>query len=74
MDVEKTLNIVRAVGGVPDLGPDDDIYDVGGIASINAALLLTDLEEAYGVTLEDDQFMAARTPRDLHQLVTSQRQ
>jgi acyl carrier protein len=47
---------------------DRDIYDAG-FNSIASLELLIELETIHGVTIPDDQFVLARTPRQLRTLV-----
>jgi acyl carrier protein len=64
---------VSQLGKVPAVGPDDDFYDAG-FSSINALDLLLDLESSFGVSIPDDEFIVARTPRALHELIGRLRQ
>lgn len=65
--------ILSRIGKVEGLGPDDDVYDAG-FSSMNALELLLELESAYGVSIPDDQFIAARTLRGLDTLIENLRQ
>lgn len=49
---------------------DRDIYDAG-FSSIASLELLLELETIYGVSIPDDQFVIARTPRQLRALVAN---
>lgn len=60
--------IVCAVGKISEVGVDDDFYDAG-FSSINSLELLLQLEEESGVSIPDDQFIAARSPRALHEMI-----
>lgn len=60
--------IVCAIGSIGRIGPDEDFYKAG-FSSIGALRLLLDLEDAFGVSVPDDRFIAARTPRALHDIV-----
>ena len=66
--IGRITEIICRVGSLSGVGPDDDIYDAG-FSSIHALQLLIELEDAYGVTLEDDRFITTRTPRAFHSLV-----
>ncbi|KYF61062.1 acyl carrier protein [Sorangium cellulosum] len=69
IEVEKVIDVIVTVGGLPAaIKPDDDIYDAG-FSSIRALQLLTELEDGFGVTLPDDRFSVARTPRALCELI-----
>ena len=49
---------------------DRDIYEAG-FSSIASLELLLELESIYGVSIPDDQFVLARTPRQLRQLIAN---
>ncbi len=72
-DLERISELVSRIGGIGRVAPDADIYDAG-FASLNALELLVELETAYDVTLGDDQFIAARTPAALRDLVLAARE
>jgi len=61
-DLGRVISIVCTVGNVSDLSADQDFYEAG-VSSISALSLLIELETAFGVSIPDDQFVAARTPR-----------
>jgi acyl carrier protein len=68
-DMERVIELIITVGGLPAIGPDDDFYDAG-FSSIRSLQLLTDLEDAFHVTIPDDgSFTDARTPRALLGLI-----
>jgi acyl carrier protein len=69
-NMDNVIQIILRVGTIPAIGPDDDIYDAG-FSSIRAFQLLTELESIFDVTIEDDLFRDARTPRALFNLVQS---
>jgi acyl carrier protein len=64
----RVTTIVCAVGRLDRIGADDDFYQAG-VSSISALQLLMDLEDAFGVSVPDDLFIAARTARALHAIV-----
>ncbi|WP_437568195.1 acyl carrier protein [Sorangium sp. So ce542] len=69
IEVEKVIEVIVTVGSLPAaIQPDDDIYDAG-FSSIRALQLLTELEDKFNVTLPDDRFSLARTPRALSALI-----
>ncbi|WP_437722069.1 acyl carrier protein [Sorangium sp. So ce861] len=69
IEVEKVIEVIVTVGSLPAaIQPDDDIYDAG-FSSIRALQLLTELEDKFNVTLPDDKFSLARTPRALSTLI-----
>ncbi len=67
-DIESVTEVITRVGGVPAIAPDQDIFEAG-VASVDALQLLLELETAFNVQIPDDQFIAARTPREIHALV-----
>jgi acyl carrier protein len=67
-DLSTFLEIIRRVGGVQDLAPDQDFYDAG-VSSVNALPLLIEVEDQFQVSIPDDRFMAARTAGALRALV-----
>jgi acyl carrier protein len=60
--------IVCAAGNLSYIDPDEDFYDAG-VSSITALRLLMDLEDAFGISMPDDRFINARTPRALFEIV-----
>jgi acyl carrier protein len=62
------IDVLRDVGGVAGLQPDQDFYDAG-VTSVQALPLLLELEEKFEVSIPDDRFMAARTARALSEMV-----
>jgi acyl carrier protein len=70
-DITRIIEMVNSLGqadGLSQLQPDEDIYDAG-FSSINSLQLLVELETAYDVSIEDDDFIRSRTPRQLFSLV-----
>ena len=67
--LDRINQIIYEVGKVKDLGPDQDFYDAG-VSSIAALSLLMELESSFDVSIPDDKFIAARTPRALLNVVT----
>ena len=57
-----------SVGKISRVNPDDDFYDAG-FSSINALELLLELESACEVSIPDDEFIAARSPRALSTII-----
>ena len=68
--IDDISEVIRAIGGLQDFGPDQDIYDAG-FSSVRALDLLLELETRFGVSLPDDGFTAARSAAALHSLVLS---
>ena len=66
----RVSTIVCRLAKLPSLAPEQDYFDAG-LASVQALELLLEVEEAFGVSLSDDQFADVRTVRQLTQLVES---
>jgi acyl carrier protein len=52
------------VGSISDLAPDEDYYDAG-LTSLGSLNLLLELEDAFGVSISDEKFIACRNVRAL---------
>ena len=68
----QVIETIARIGNLNGLAPDQDFYDAG-TTSIMALPILLDLEDAYQVSIPDDKFIAARTPRALADLIASLR-
>ncbi len=68
-DIDSVTAVVSRVGGISDVGPDQDFFEAG-VSSVDALQLLLELESTFDVTIPDEDFVAARTPRALLDLVT----
>ncbi len=66
--LERVQSIVCDVGQIAAIGPDEDFYEKG-FSSLRAMELLLELETTCAVSVPDDKFIAARTPRALHALI-----
>ena len=64
------LEILCQTGNIKELGPDQDFYDAG-ITSVVALPLLLEMEDRFQVSIPDDLFIVARTPRAIEQLIAS---
>lgn len=71
-ELTRITQIISQIGGLPPLGPDDNIYRAG-FASMKALELLVELETQYDVAIQDDEFMKAQSPRDLAAMIASLR-
>jgi acyl carrier protein len=67
-DIDKIVEIIKRVGELDALQPDQDFYHAG-IDSMKGMDVMLDLENEFGVTVPDDQFVLARTPIALADLV-----
>ncbi len=72
MELDQICQVIRDVGGIDALEADQDYYDAG-LISVRAVDLLLELEERSGVSIPDDRFIAVRTARGLHALVSELR-
>ena len=67
-DLTAILGIITKTGGLAELAPDQDFYDAG-FTSVMALPLLMDLEDNFGVTIPDQDFISARTASALQALI-----
>ena len=66
--LSRTIEVIREVGSLDEIGPDDILYD-NGLNSMHALSLLVELEEQYQIAIPDDEFISARTPRELNEMI-----
>ncbi len=71
--LDRIAEVVCRVGGLERVGPDDDYFDAG-LSSVRTLELLIELENEFGVTIPDDQFVGARRVRALHEIVVRLKQ
>lgn len=67
--LEDIARLLSTIGGIDVIGGDDDFYNAG-FSSIGSLELLMQLESRWSISLPDDEFVEARTPRALLALVT----
>lgn len=67
--VTRIVTLLREIGNVDHIGVDEDFYDAG-FSSIGSLQLLMELEDKWSVSIPDEEFIRARTPRALHTLVS----
>jgi acyl carrier protein len=67
-ELVRITTLVCRIGTIPRVEPDDDFYDAG-FSSIHALTLLLELEEAFGVSIPDEDFIQARSVRSLGALI-----
>lgn len=72
-DIQRVTALIDRLANLSGLGPNDDIYDAG-FSSIKALELLLELETEFDITIDDDQFIAARTPGALAALAVRLRE
>jgi acyl carrier protein len=66
--MERIVQLICQVGGINSVAPDASIYDAG-FSSVRVLELLLALEQEFGVTIPDKDFMTARTPREIAGLI-----
>jgi acyl carrier protein len=66
--MERVIQLISQIGGIGSVSPDAGIYEAG-FSSVRVLELLLALEDEFGVTIPDKEFMAARTPRQILQLL-----
>ena len=71
--IERVIEIISEIGGIEPLPPDGQIYE-GGFSSLRALDLLLSLEKEFGIELPDKDFIAARTPAQIVELIERLRQ
>lgn len=75
VDVEAAIRrLVSDVSGLPsDADAQADLYLDLGVASIHALQLLTELEDHFGISIPDDEFVEATSIAKLTALVANLR-
>jgi acyl carrier protein len=71
--MERVIQLISQVGGIGSVGPDAGIYEAG-FSSVRVLELLLALEDEFGVKIPDNEFMAARTPRQISGLIDQLRE
>jgi len=66
--MERVIQLISQIGGIGSVTPDAGIYEAG-FSSVRVLELLLALEDEFGVSIPDQDFMAARTPREIFGLV-----
>ena len=66
--LERISRLICDVGGIPSLDPGQDFYEAG-VSSVASLQLVMQLESDWGVSIPDEEFVAARTPLAVHALV-----
>ena len=62
--MERVIQLISQIGGIGSISPDAGIYEAG-FSSVRVLELLLALEEEFGVSIPDQEFMAMRTPREI---------
>jgi len=71
--MERIIQLISQVGGIDSVGADASIYDAG-FSSVRVLDLLLTLEDEFGVSIPDKDFMAARTAREISGLIDQLRE
>ena len=71
--MERVIQLITQLGGIDTLSPDANIYEAG-FSSVRVLELLLSLEDEFGVSIPDKDFMTARTPRQISGLIDSLRE
>ena len=66
--MERVIQLISQIGGIGSISPDAGIYEAG-FSSVRVLELLLALEEEFGVSIPDQEFMAARTAREIFALL-----
>lgn len=72
-EIHKVISMIERVGKIEGLRPDQDVY-TAGFSSVRTLELLLEIEDEFAIAIPDDgRFPAARTAKDIHDLVESLR-
>jgi acyl carrier protein len=66
--MNRVIQLITDIGGIGEITLDTAIYDAG-FSSARALELVLSLEEEFGLSIPDQEFLAARTPRQIAGLV-----
>lgn len=69
IELNTIIDVIQEVAGISVPDPDQDFYDAG-VTSVMALPLLMELEGRFEISVPDDQFIPARTARQLHSVVS----
>lgn len=71
--LEQVADVVRESGRVTGEIPESsDLYAEVGVESVNSIAILLALEEKFAITIDDTEFVKARTLTELVKLVAAQ--
>ena len=71
--MERIIQLIAQVGGIDSISPDVNIYEAG-FSSVRVLELLLSLEDEFGVSIPDKDFMTAKTPRQISGLIDGLRE
>ena len=66
--MERVIQLISKIGGIGSISADAGIYEAG-FSSVRVLELLLALEDEFGISIPDKDFMTARTPRQIFGLV-----
>jgi acyl carrier protein len=66
--MKRVIQLISELGGIGTVAPDTQIYQAG-FSSVRVLELLLALEDEFHVTIPDKQFMTARTPEAIFELM-----
>jgi acyl carrier protein len=66
--MERVIQLISQVGGINSVTPEASIYDAG-FSSVRVLELLLALEQEFGVSIPDKDFMTTRTPQEISGLI-----
>lgn len=66
--MERVIQLISQIGGIDAVTPDVGIYDAG-FSSVRVLELILRLEQEFGISIPDEDFIAAGTPRRIAELV-----
>jgi len=69
IDLDRVCDVVKRIGELDAIEPDEDFYQAG-IDSMRGMDIMLELESEFDLTIPDDKFVKARTPRALTDLVS----
>ena len=69
IDLDRVCDVVKRIGELDAIEPDQDFYQAG-IDSMRGMDIMLELESEFDLTIPDDKFVKARTPRALTDLVS----
>lgn len=72
VDIDDIRALVALRLGRAEVAPDDRLFEDLAAESGDLVVLLADLEERYGVAVDEGEIAALRTVADLHRLFASQ--
>jgi acyl carrier protein len=66
--IERVIELISTIGAIGSVPPDGRFYEAG-FSSIRALELLLAIEEEFQVSIPDKEFISARTPREVANLI-----